>query len=620
MCGICGVIDDKNNDSLGQKIITRMCDSMAHRGPNDSGIYSVGNCSLGHRRLSIIDISGGQQPMSIDKNGESFNIVYNGEIYNYLDLRSQLSTRGYKFRTKSDTEVILQAYRAWGEECVNRFRGMFSFGIWNSSRNSLFLARDRLGIKPLYYCQEKGLFFFASEIKAILASKIVESTIEKKVLDSYLTLGYVPAPFTFFKGIFKLLPGQSLTIDSSGKIKDKRYWNFNNTKVSKISFLDAKKNLDQLLKKSVEMRLMSEVPLGVFLSGGLDSSAIVALMCQLTDQRIKTFSVGYEGASEANELFFAKQIAKQFQTDHHEFIMKPYDFFDSIKELVTITEEPLVEAAAIPLYQISKKAKPHATVLLSGEGSDEIFAGYSLYHKTLMINRFFPIGKLLRFVPDLCLPGDKAKKYADWLSSSVCDRFRGASGDLTARVKQSFYSQGLWEYSRKNNYLDETFSQWFRDVEGKPPLFQILYVNSKTWLPDDLLLKADKMTMATSVELRVPFLDHKIVEFAASLPSNFKLYKKEGKFILKKLMENYLPKQIIYRKKMGFTVPTRRWFAGNLLGPARDLIFSKKLLETGWFRQKYLEMMFDRHSSGKEDYSRRIFSLLVLYHWLEIYS
>ena len=263
--------------------------------------------------------------------------------------------------------------------------------------------------------------------------------------------------------------------------------------------------------------------------------------------------------------------------------------------------------AAIPLYQIAKEAKPYATVLLSGEGSDEILAGYGLYQKMLNMDRAGGIAKYFRLIPDSCLPGDKLKKYADWLSSAVVDRYRGTSCDLTERIKRSYYSPEFFRYTQENTYLDETFLQWFKDVEGQTPLSQLLYVDSKTWLPDDLLLKADKMTMATSIELRVPFLDHEIVKFAASLPPEYKIHNGEGKFILKKVMEKYLPKELIYRKKMGFTVPTKRWFAGDLLGPAKDIIFSKKLFDTGWFQRKYLERMFDRHRKGKEDYSRRIF-------------
>ena len=620
MCGICGILHFGNHQVADPSLIASMVDTMVHRGPDDSGIYLSGPCGLGHRRLSIIDIAGGHQPIKCDADGGAQVIVYNGEVYNYLDLRRELSALGHAFRTESDTEVLLAAYREWGRQCVNRLRGMFAFAIWDETEKTLFLARDRMGIKPLYYYLGREAFVFASEVRAILASSLVYSEVEKSALDAFLSLGYTPCPNTMFKGILKLAPGQTMTVDANGTIKTKTYWNFNKVVPTTLSFADAKEKLRKLLSESVQIQLMSEVPLGVFLSGGLDSSAITALMSQVSGQRLKTFSVGYEGEDETNELPYARKIADLFGTEHHEFILKPYDFLDSIPQMAEMAEEPLVEIPAIALYQIAKAAKPHATVLLSGEGSDEVFGGYGLYNKMLNMERARVFKKLFGFIPDRFLPGDKLKKYADWLSLTVSDRYRGTSADLTERIKHSFYSPEFLKYTQDNTYLDEIFLRYFGDVEGQPLLSQLLYVDSKTWLPDELLLKADKMTMATSVELRVPFLDHKIVEFAASLPPEYKINNGEGKFILKKLMEKYLPKEIIYRKKMGFTVPTKHWFAGDLLGPAKDIVFSKTLMGTGWFQRKYLESMFDRHGKGKEDYSRRIFSLLVLYHWLEIFG
>jgi len=620
MCGICGILNFEKNNQVDPSLITRMSATLTHRGPGDAGDYVAGRVGLGHRRLSIIDIKGGHQPMKSDDRESLQVIVYNGEIYNYLTLRGQLKGLGHTFRTASDTEVLLAAYRQWGHACVDHLRGMFAFALWDEACQVLFLARDRMGIKPLYYYLGHAAFVFASEIRAILASSLVRSDLEKTALDAFLTLGYTPCPMTMFKGILKLMPGHAMTVEANGRVKTWAYWNFNQVAPTLLTFDDAVERLRELLRESVQMRLMSEVPLGVFLSGGLDSSAITAIMCRVSGQRVKTFSVGYEGDDGSSELPFARKIADLFGTEHHEFILKPYDFFDSIPQLVEMAEEPLLEIPAIPLYQISKMAKPYATVLLSGEGSDEVFGGYGLYQRMLAMERLGGIAKFFKLIPDSCLPGDKLKKYANWVSSSLSDRYRGTSCDLTERIKRSFYSPEFLKYTQENNYLDETFLRWFRDVEEQPPLSQLLYVDSKSWLPDDLLLKADKMTMAASIELRVPFLDHKIVEFASSLPTHFKIKNGEGKFILKKLMEKYLPKKIIYRKKMGFTVPTKRWFAGDLLEPAKDIVFSKRLMDTGWFQRKYLENMFDRHSKGKEDYSRRIFSLLVLYHWLEIYT
>ena len=621
MCGFCGILRFEKGVGVDPSLIVRMSAVLTHRGPDDAGIHVEGQIGLGHRRLRIIDIEGGHQPMeSRAHDGASQVIVYNGEIYNYMALRRELESLGHTFRTSSDTEVLLTAYKEWGQQCVDRLNGMFSFAIWDESKKALFLARDRMGIKPLYYYLDRKSFVFASEVRAILASSLVYSEPEKTALDAFLSLGYTPCPNTMFKGILKLAPGHAMTVDANGTIKTKAYWNFNKFVPSKLSFADAKEKLRKLLQESVKMRLMSEVPLGVFLSGGLDSSAITALMSQESNQPFKTFSIGYEGDDDTNELPYARKIADLFGTEHHESILKPYDFLDVIPQMVEISEEPLVEIPAIALYQIAKVAKPHATVILSGEGSDEVFGGYGLYDKMLNMERARVFRKLFGFIPDSCLPGDKLKKYADWLSHTVSDRYKGTSADLTERIKHSFYSPEFLKYTQKNNYLDRTFLRYFGDVKGQPLLSQLLYVDSKTWLPDDLLLKADKMTMATSVEMRVPFLDHKIVEFSASLPPEYKITNGEGKFILKKLMEKYLPKEIIYRKKMGFTVPTKRWFAGDLLGPVKDIVLSKTLMDTGWFQRKYLQNMFDRHEKGKGDYSRRIFSLLVLYHWLEIFG
>ena len=620
MCGFCGIFLFENGIGVDPSLIARMSAILTHRGPDDAGVHIKGQIGLGHQRLSIIDVAGGHQPMEYRTHDNFHIIVYNGEIYNYLALRQELKTLGHTFKTASDTEVLLTAYMEWGCQCVNRLQGMFAFAIWDEAKKAFFLGRDRMGIKPLYYYLGRKAFVFASEVRAILASSMVPSELEKSVLDSFLTLGYTPSPKTMFKGIIKLMPGHTMTVEANGTMKLKAYWNFNRITPTSLAFPDAVKKLREVLWKSVRMHLMSEVPLGIFLSGGLDSSAITALMCQMSSQPVKTFSVGCEAEEASNELPFARKISNLFCTEHHEIILKPLDFFESIPRMVEMAEEPLVEFSAIALYQIAAASKPHATVLLSGEGSDEVFGGYGLYQKMLNMDRTGGVAKFFGLIPDSCLPGDRLKKYADWLSNSVADRYRGTSSDLTERIKRSFYSPELFQYTKKNNYLDDTFLKWFGDVEGQPLLSQLLYVDSKTWLPDDLLLKADKMTMATSAELRVPFLDHKIVEFAASLPPEYKVHKGEGKFILKKLMEKYLPNEIIYRKKMGFTVPTKSWFAGDLLGPAKDIIFSKRLMDTGWFQRKYLETMFDRHSKGKEDYSRRIFSLLVLYHWLEIFG
>ena len=619
MCGICGLLYFDNDRTVDLSLLHKMKDIMVTRGPDGDGYYIDGSCGLGHRRLSIIDITTGQQPLTVNGDGRDLTIVFNGEIYNYLELREELKNQGHVFKTNSDTEVLLIAYKEWGGGCVDHLRGMFAFAIWDNISRSLFVARDRMGIKPLYYYKDTNVFLFASEIKSILESGVVKRDFQLLSLDSFLTLGYVPAPMTMFRNILKLLPGHSMLIDKSGSLKINKYWNLNFQENHSISFKGALEQLDLLLHESIKLHLMSDVPLGVFLSGGLDSSALVALMSDATNQPIKTFSVGYEGAEEANELEYARKVAKKFKTDHHEFILQPYDFMNSIPALVRNTEEPLVETAAIPLYHISKKAKEYATVLLSGEGSDEIFAGYGLYQKMMQIEKCHKWFKSIGILPNCLVKKDKNKKYIDWVSCPITERYRGISSDLTNRIKGSFYSDNFFRYTKSHSYLDDLFENYFKEVQDAPILSKMLYVDSKTWLLDDLLLKADKMTMATSVELRVPFLDHRVVEFAASLPSQYKLKKQEGKYVLKKLMEKYLPDEIIYRKKMGFAVPTKRWFGSSLLDEAQQILLDKSFLDLGFFQKRYINDMLQNHKNGVEDYSRRIFSLLVLNQWCEIF-
>lgn len=619
MCGICGILLFDHNHQIDSSLLELMVDTMAHRGPDGNGIYTNNSCGLGHRRLSIIDIATGQQPMSQVNNRNKITIVFNGEIYNYLNIRARLQALGYTFKTDSDTEVILLAYNEWAEDCVLELRGMFAFAIWDENKRALFIARDRIGEKPLYYYQDESCFVFGSEIKAILASKKVDAEIEPFALDSFMTLGYVPGSLTMFKHIYKLEPGHKMIItDAPGDSHS--YWSINYESSSTPNLYEAIDQLDSILKESVKMRLMSEVSLGVFLSGGLDSSAITALMHNISSQKIKTFSVGYKNSEDSNELNYAKIVADKFETDHHEFILEPDDFFDSIPDLVNFTEEPLVETAAIPLFRLSQEAKKYATVLLSGEGSDEIFAGYGLYNKMLKIHRCSHIGKILSLFPNHPVIPEKLCKYLDWLAEGVPAGYRGISCDLTDRVRNRLYSEDYRKQFSGNEYSRDTFHKFVNHTYQSDPLAQLLAIDLKTWLVDDLLLKADKMTMATSVELRVPFLDHEVVEFAATLPSSFKLKRNEGKYILKKLMERYLPSEIIYRKKLGFAVPTQKWFGGDLLEKSKDVLLDPTFLKHNFFKREYIENILTGHSVGKEDYSRRIFSLLVLANWLRIFK
>ncbi len=612
MCGIFGIKFHNSSRPVDDLMVKEATDLMFHRGPDESGYYVSVNIGLGHRRLSIIDLSSGHQPMT-NEDGRIIT-VYNGEIYNYKDIRNELISRGHTFLTNCDTEVIVHGYEEWGTDCVQRFNGMFAFALWDKQKKRLWVVRDRLGVKPLYYYSDHEVFICASEIKPILKTGLVNSKLNEDVLDAYFSVGYVPGQETMFEGIKKVLPGHFLLIDDS-KVNDQEYWDFVPNSIRDISFSQAKEEVEELLRDSVQKRLMSDVPLGAFLSGGLDSSAVVGLMSKLVEgSPINTFTIGYhDGYSEEG---YAQMVADMFHTKHHVFHLEAEDFLSSLKTLVHFAEEPIVEPAAIALYHISKLACENAIVLLSGEGSDEVFGGYYLY-------RFMQNIDVLHAVIPSCLhpvvqglnkyfSKDKYRKYSDWLGMPLCSRYQGTSSYLTPTLKNKYYSD---EFKiRKSTYLEDRFKGYFQRVQDCDPLMQMLYVDTKTWLVDNLLVKADKMTMATSVELRVPFLDYRLVEAASRLPSKYKISNGEGKHILKKIMDPYLPHEIVYRKKMGFPVPTENWFQGELMVEIKKMICSLK--ETCWFNPNELDNLMSRHEKGVEDHSKILMTLIVLNEWM----
>jgi len=589
---------------------------MDHRGPDDSGFYVKDNIGLGHRRLSIIDLSHGHQPM-FDEDG-SLSVVYNGEIYNYKEIKDVLVSKGHVFKTDCDTEVIIHAYEEWGAECVKQFNGMFAFLLWDSRKQRIWIVRDRLGIKPLYYYKDGEKLIASSEIKAILAFGQVNPELNGQVLDAYFSLGYVPGPQTMFKNILKLEPGHFL-IAEKDNLKNIEYWDFADIRAQDISFDRAKESTERLLKDSVKKRLMSDVSLGAFLSGGIDSSAVVALMSELIDKPVKTFTVSYDKKYKVGEEEFAQKVAEKFNTEHHEFKLEPDDFFGSLEKLIDFAEEPIVEPAAIALYHISKLARENAVVLLSGEGSDEIFGGYYLYD---VINKLNKAQKMApRFIRRTAgilrvLSNDlKFQKYLDWFIEPAKLGYMGTSNYLTNSLKKDFYSPDF--LSGKSNYLKRTFSGYFSRVKNKSDFInKLLYVDTKTWLADDLLVKADKMTMAASVELRVPFLDHRLVEHAAGLPGKFKINSGQGKFILKKIMEKCLPNEIIYRKKKGFPVPTRNWFGQDIFPRIRERI-NDNFRDLPWLNKNFIERLLTEQNQAKADHSKLLMMLLVLITWKE---
>lgn len=610
MCGICGLA--LRDTPVTRDVLERMTRRMEHRGPDEEGFFTDANIGLGHRRLKIIDLSTGQQPL-FNEDG-SVVVAFNGEIYNYRDIRTELEKSGHVFRTHSDTEVIVHAYEEYGANCVDHFRGMFAFAIYDRRDQTLFIARDRLGIKPVYYYQDDNRFAFASEVQPLLAGLGVRPDVNESALDFYLSVGYVPGEDTLFSGIRKLLPGHTLTLRKN-RVEIRQYWDLPSTPALDISFADAKDRLDALIREAINIRLVSDVPLGAFLSGGVDSSVTVAYMSELMSEPVKTFSVGYRDDPRSSELQYARIVADHFKTDHHEFILESEDFFDSIDMLLRHTEEPIVESAAVALYRLSELAREHVTVILSGEGSDEILAGYPLHKIMPKVDRIqSPAGWLLRLGRPLLSPwlSEKSAKYLDWCSEPMASRYQSISNDVTQSIKSRMYAGPLREHA---NQSTRYFERLFSHLPQASNLRRMSYSDIKSWLPDDLLVKADKMTMAASLELRVPFLDHKLVEFATSLPDSYRLNGQEGKHLLKTLAAEKLPREIVYRKKQGFPVPIATWFRDALYERTRDVLLDPGSTGRGYFRDGYVEKILRRHREGKEDLSRRIFTLLALELW-----
>lgn len=620
MCGICGIVAADNCVQIDTVLMDRMMNIMNHRGPDDRGNYLGDGIGLGHNRLSIIDVKSGHQPIFNEDNTKC--IVYNGEIYNYSELRKELVSKGHRFTTKSDTEVILHLCEEKGYQCVEYLRGMFAFAIWDETERTLFIARDRLGIKPLYYYASDKFFCFASEIKAMLLSGLIEKEINIPSIDQYISLNYIIGPQTILTNVNKLMPGHFLVF-KNGRLTISQYWDLNSIGETKDTFDVCFQKMQDIIKESIKIRLMSEVPLGAFLSGGVDSSVTVGVMTELTGKPVKTFTVGYEDAKDDSELEYARIVSKRFNSDHHEFILKPKEFMDIVSRVIWHLDEPVAERATIPLLLLSELAKKHVTVMLSGEGADEIFAGYYIYRYMKHIDTYQKIHPLLRHIlltplASIFLKNKKEGKHLDWLKLPLERRYIGNGNYFSSAMKDKIYTDDF----KKQINKEEIFShigQIYDKVKHRDVIGKMLYMDTKTWLPEDLLVKADKMTMAASIELRVPFLDHKLVEFATSLPSSMKATPLQSKYIFKKYAETILPKEIVYRRKQGFPVPIKQWLRGELGNVAADIILSRKCKERGIFNANYLKEIMDRHIFGREDMSINIWHILILEMWMRIF-
>jgi asparagine synthase (glutamine-hydrolysing) len=623
MCGIAGFVTIDKGSSL-RGVLERMTGAIAHRGPDSESFYADAGAYLGHRRLSIIDVAGGLQPMPNED--RSAWIIYNGEIFNHSAMRPELEAAGHRYGTHCDTETVIHAWEQFGPQCLDRFRGMFSFAIWDKNRETLFCARDRLGIKPFYYFWNGRVFAFASEIKALLEHPEIRAEFEEELLPEYLASGFISEERTLFKGIRKLMPGHWLRLGREHdrlQLHIERYWELPMPgEVAQRSDEEWIRECRTRLEETVEMRLMSEVPLGMFLSGGLDSSAIAALMRRMVSGPVKTFSVGY-AEERYSELSYARQVSEAIGTQHHEIKVGMADFFNALPRLVWHEDEPICWPSSISLYFVSKLAAEHVKVVLTGEGSDELFAGYERYRYFSLYQKYLPAYRML--------PGFARSGIRSWIGSTSL-----LSAGLRRKLSHTFLGR---EDSVQSLYLDNFLCSFSADAQQKllrspskhspygnflkywdsrpnvDLLSRLLYSDQKTYLVE-LLMKQDQMSMACSIESRVPLLDHTFVEFASRVPNHLKIQGK-GKYIFKKAVEDILPHEIIYRKKMGFPTPLRDWLRDEKADPLYRSLRDPSGFVASLTDSRELSGLLDRHRNGFEDATDRIWRLLNLQIWAD---
>ena len=620
MCGIAGIMDVRARREVPSELLARMNETQHHRGPDAGGLHLEPGVGLAHRRLSIIDLATGQQPL-FNEDG-SVAVVFNGEIYNFQELIPELAALGHTFRTKSDTEVIVHAWEAWGERCVERFRGMFAFALWDRNRETLFLARDRLGVKPLYYAEiADGRFIFGSELKALVAYPGLRRELDPQAVEEYFAFGYVPEPRTIYAGAHKLPPAHTLTVRRGQPVPAPReYWDVRFTLDNRISEADARAELVARLQESVKLRMIAEVPLGAFLSGGVDSSAVVAMMAGVSADPVSTCSIAFSEPT-FDESRFAAEVASRYRTRH--FVDRvDSDDFDLIDVLARTYDEPYADSSAIPTYRVCQLARKHVTVALSGDGGDESFGGYRRYRLHTMEERVRSMLPLAVRRPAFGLLGRVYPK-ADWAPqvfrakttfqalarNSVEAYFHSMSilrDDMRGRLFSNPFKAQLGGYNAR-----QVFDRHAQRAGTDDPLALIQYLDLKTYLVGDINTKVDRASMAHSLEVREPLMDHPLVEWLATLPSSLKIRGQEGKHVLKGAMEPYLSQDILYRPKMGFAVPLAKWFRGPLRERLTSSILGARLSDTGFFNQRFLKEMVDQHVSGVRDYSAPLWTLLM---------
>ena len=620
MCGIVGLFDPGRAQRPDAGVLRRMNDAQVHRGPDEGSVHVEPHVGFGHRRLSIIDVATGQQPL-FNEDG-SVAVVFNGEIYNFQELVPELEALGHVFHTRSDTEVIVHAWEAWGEDCVQRFRGMFAFALHDRKRDTFFMARDRLAVKPMFYALlPDGTLAFGSELKVLMQHPALDRRIDPLAVEEYFALGYVAEPRTIFLGARKLGPGESLCIRRGQPVPaPKQYWDVRFTLDNDIGLADATAELTERLRESVRLRMIAEVPLGAFLSGGVDSSAVVATMAGLSDDPVNTCSIAFDDPK-YNESAFAQKVADRYRTKHFVETVKSDDF-DLIDTLAALYDEPYADSSAIPTYRVCQLARKHVTVALSGDGGDESFGGYRRYRMHLMEEKMraaLPMGVrrpvfglLGRLYPkaDWAPRVFRAKTTFQAMARDSVEAYFHSVSLLRGDMRQRLFSA---DFRRKLGGYDalEVFRRHAAAAGTDDALALIQYLDLKTYLVGDINTKVDRASMAHSLEVREPLMDHKLVEWLATLPSGLKIQGNEGKYLFKKAMEPHLPNDVLYRPKMGFAVPLERWFRGPLKQRVRDAVLGDTLAATGIFNRDYLQHLVDAHQSGARDYSSPLWTLLM---------
>ena len=625
MCGINGIaFSEVSQRQVDPSLLQRMRDVITHRGPDDQGMFIDRNVGLGHRRLSIVDVAAGHQPMTNED--DTLHITYNGEIYNHADYRSSLEAKGHRYRTHCDTETILHLYEEHGHDCVHSLRGMFAFAIWDQRKRELFIARDRLGVKPLYYVHTPdGSLFFASEIKSLLEAKAVTSRLNYSALPDYLANHGTSGDETLFEAVKRLPPGHWLSW-KAGEIKIQQYWNVTvpQERGEERSDDDLIAEWSELFRTSVRLRLMADVPLGMFLSGGIDSSAIAAVMSELVKEPIKTFSVAFE-EREANELAYARLVANKFKTEHHEVLLTPTEFFSALPQMVWHEDEPLAHPSSVALHFVSRLAAKHVKVVLTGEGSDELLAGYGRYSKTLFNlaagSKYDQLPSTFQNIVKggihLLPPASKARQKLLRTFLALPSNIESLYFDNFAVFTASMQEQLLSSDTKRQVGTIQPYKrlrQYFEEAETGSILNRMLYADIKTYL-QELLMKQDQMSMSASIESRVPFLDHQLVEFSFKLPERLKLRRGVNtKYVLRQAMKNILPKEILHRGKMGFPVPVGKWFRGEFKYLIDEYVLGPRASERGIFDQKYLKTLVASHDAG-EDHSERLWAMVNFEMW-----